>query len=332
MRAGARARDAAMSAANQSDQVGTIPVDLGRLLILSWVNRLGNEAGLALEGHGSTDETYRLGDQTGFHITAEFADQHPYLTFKSSDPEKQAMVDEIAASAVARVDAHDFGDPHWHTAHLEVPAYSMRDTINFLSGFLLALSGPRISGWRKLGREILLEFVEQPAADWKAEATTISILPIKFCAGLPVPSAPQSQTSSANVRPMPCGFVWARRARCRSSAWQRSGCACAKRLQNSRTGGQANERFLLDRLRDSDRDDGRRRCGRGDGGHRLVCGGDLAKELEPREPARYSEGRARGGTTLPASLLLISTLSVKSLWATSTYRPKAEIQGGKWLP
>jgi hypothetical protein len=192
MRAGARARDAAMSAANQSDQVGTIPVDLGRLLILSWVNRLGNEAGLALEGHGSTDETYRLGDQTGFHITAEFADQHPYLTFKSSDPEKQAMVDEIAASAVARVDAHDFGDPHWHTAHLEVPAYSMRDTINFLSGFLLALSGPRISGWRKLGREILLEFVEQPAADWKAEATTISILPIKFCAGLPVPSAPQS--------------------------------------------------------------------------------------------------------------------------------------------
>ena len=157
-----------MSAASQSGQVGPIPLDLGRLL-LSWVDRLGNEAGLVFEAHGSTDKTYRLGSDSGFHITAEFTEHRPYLTFTASDPEKQATVDEIATSALKRVDAHHLGDPHWHTAQLEVPAYSMRDTINFMSGLLLALGSPRISGWRRLGREILLEFVEQPAADWKAE-------------------------------------------------------------------------------------------------------------------------------------------------------------------
>lgn len=45
----------------------------------------------------------------------------------------------------------------------------MQDTINLLSGLLMAFTGPRISGWRRLGREVLLEFVEKPAADWKAE-------------------------------------------------------------------------------------------------------------------------------------------------------------------
>ena len=82
---------------------------------------------------------------------AAFADQRPHLRFKASDPEKQIVIfDEIAASALARVDATDLGDPHWHTAHLEVPAYSMQDTINLLSGLLMAFTGPRIragAGW-----------------------------------------------------------------------------------------------------------------------------------------------------------------------------------------
>ena len=58
--AGARARDARMSATNQSDPIG-IPLDLGRLLLLSWVDRLGSEAGLVLNGNGSTGSSYHLG-------------------------------------------------------------------------------------------------------------------------------------------------------------------------------------------------------------------------------------------------------------------------------
>lgn len=159
-----------MSAADQSNQVERIEdIDLRRLLLVSWVHRLGSDAGFALEEHGSTDKTYRMGSQSGFHITAEFAQQPPYLTFKANDPEKQATVDEIAVSAAARVEANDFGDPHWHSADLEVPAYSMRDTIDALSGFLMAFGSPRISGWRRLSGHALLEFIEHPAPDWKAE-------------------------------------------------------------------------------------------------------------------------------------------------------------------
>jgi hypothetical protein len=156
-----------MSASDRSDRV--IPLDLRRFLLLSWVHRLGSDAGLALNEQGATDKTFSLGSKGGLQITADLAGRPPYLTFKASDPRSQATVDEIATSAAARVDAEDFGEPHWHTAHLEVPAYSMRDTINFMSGFLAAFGAPRISGWLKLGREVLLEFVEKPAADWKAD-------------------------------------------------------------------------------------------------------------------------------------------------------------------
>jgi hypothetical protein len=160
-----------MNTGNQGDQAAAIGnVDLRRLLLLSWVHRLGSEAGFALEEHGSSGKIYQLGSQSAFHISAEPAEQPPYLAFKASDPEKQPTVDEITASAAARVDANDFGDPHWHSAHLEVPAYSIRDTINLMSGLLVAFSSPRISGWRRLGGHALLEFVEQPAPDWKADS------------------------------------------------------------------------------------------------------------------------------------------------------------------
>ena len=136
-----------------------------RMLLADWFANLARESGLNLTQHGTSGEAFTLGAPNVFHVTAHFIDEPPYLNFVASDPDRQGIVDAIAQKAIARVERSDFGGVIWYSTRLHEEEFKLSSS--FMGPLFQRLgSQTRILGWRRLGRNILLEFTENLPADW----------------------------------------------------------------------------------------------------------------------------------------------------------------------
>ena len=138
------------------------PIDarIYRYLLLDWVARLAREAGWELKGRSGGGGRFRLGETKGFHVEAIIVDQPPFLSFAASDAGRQTELDTFVQEAVARSDRQDFGGTVWYSTELREEEFSL-SARSMIGGLLQRLGGQtRIRGWRRLGRDILLEFSE----------------------------------------------------------------------------------------------------------------------------------------------------------------------------
>ena len=132
------------------------------MVLADWFSRLGTEAGFKFEQHGRSGNAFIIGAPTGLHVTAPYADLPPYLKFVASDPGAQAAIDDLATKAVERVARRDFGGPVWYSTQIADPGLKL--SASFMGNFLERLGNQtRLTGWRRLGRDVLLEFREAPS-------------------------------------------------------------------------------------------------------------------------------------------------------------------------
>lgn len=143
----------------------TLNLTQSRQLVADWFARLGEEAGLHFDQRGGSSQSFTIGNPNAFHVTADFTDEVPYLRFIASDEAKQTLVDKLVQRAIAHVGKGETGGIVWYTttlceAPLEFPSHSM------MSDLLLRLGNQvRITGWRRLGSRVLLEFQEEKRDD-----------------------------------------------------------------------------------------------------------------------------------------------------------------------
>jgi hypothetical protein len=129
------------------------------MLLADWVARLGTDAGYQLTQTGSSDKTFTIGAPTGLHISATYTDEAPYLKFAASDSSIQDEIDSFVKRAIERVERRDFGDIVWYSSQFHEVQQNLGSS--FMAGFLERLgSQARVLGWRRLGRDVLLEFQE----------------------------------------------------------------------------------------------------------------------------------------------------------------------------
>jgi hypothetical protein len=135
------------------------------MILADWFARLGRDAGLPLHQYGSSGNSSTFGSPNEFNVTAKFTDRHPFLEFHASEQARQALVEDLARQATVRVSNGEFGGVVWHSAPLASVGFQL--TSPFSMGPFLQLLGAqtRIDGWRRLGRDVLLEFKENPPID-----------------------------------------------------------------------------------------------------------------------------------------------------------------------
>src|SRR5262249_15398345 len=102
-----------------------LDVPTGRMLVADWFARLAREAGLPLNEHGSSEDSFSFGSPTGLNVTARFSDQPPYLKFVASDISQQELVDRLAHEAFARVANGTFGEPIWHSVSMPAVGFQL---------------------------------------------------------------------------------------------------------------------------------------------------------------------------------------------------------------
>jgi hypothetical protein len=137
-----------------------------RMLLTDWFVRLAQESNLDLSQRSSNGERFTIGDQKAFHVIAHFTKEAPFLNFVASDDSRQNLIDEISAKAAGYVEARDFGGVVWystelHEVKIEFSPFSVMGPLLQRLG-----SQTRIADWRRLGTNILLEFVEEIPEGW----------------------------------------------------------------------------------------------------------------------------------------------------------------------
>jgi len=148
--------------------MSSLQLDLrvSRMLLADWFARLAGEAGLQLDQYGSSGEVFTLGAPTGLNVTARFIEANPYLQFVSSDPARQALIDDLASKAVEHANAGDLGAINWYSGSLSAEGFQLAAPFS-MGSFIQQLGNQtRIQGWRRLGSNILIEFAEELPADW----------------------------------------------------------------------------------------------------------------------------------------------------------------------
>jgi hypothetical protein len=138
----------------------------GLMLVADWFRRLAEEAGLPLSQYGIRGEAFTFGAPNEFNVTATLSDQAPYPTFIASDPSRQELVVALAREAIARVERGNFGDVVWHSTSMVASGFEFTSP-SYMGQFVQQLGAQtRILGWRRLGRDVLIEFAEERPDDW----------------------------------------------------------------------------------------------------------------------------------------------------------------------
>ena len=137
-----------------------------RYLFQDWFLYFARREGLPLDQSGQKGTQLTFGRADSRHVIAELTDTFPFLTFSASDRDHDEIVRECAARAAARVSANDFGSTFWYSTVLEEPPFNFLTAYAGL-GSLLLRNGTqmRIVGWRRLGRDALLEFTERLSSE-----------------------------------------------------------------------------------------------------------------------------------------------------------------------
>lgn len=132
-----------------------------RMLLADWLARLAGEAGLEFSQFGTSGEAFTLGSPKDFSVRAEFIEDEPYLRFVPSEPRHDVLISKLVDEASSLVASGDFGGTVWYSTEVHETVFSMA-TPQFMGPLLQRLGNQtRISGWRRLGGEILLEFTEE---------------------------------------------------------------------------------------------------------------------------------------------------------------------------
>jgi hypothetical protein len=143
--------------------VPVLPLDDSIRLLADWVERLGSEHGYELGSRGKSGNRITIGNQDSFHIYAEIGDGDSDIQFFASDKKEQETVDRICAAAKEKVDARDFGGIVWYSTVFPEKKLAM-SPYSPMSDLLLRLGNQtRILGWRRVGSNVLVEFVEKTA-------------------------------------------------------------------------------------------------------------------------------------------------------------------------
>jgi hypothetical protein len=132
-----------------------------RFLLADWFAHLAASEGVALPPSGRSGDRLTFGAAGGREVSAHFIPHPPYLEFVAKDPADQAVVAALVAKAKAKVLAGAFGSEVWYTFELREPPFNMFSPHSVMGGLMLRLgTQQRISGWRRLGGSVLLEFTE----------------------------------------------------------------------------------------------------------------------------------------------------------------------------
>ena len=143
--------------------MATLQFDLrtSRELLVDWVMRLAKDAGLPFSQRGGGPERFTIGSPNDFNLTTNAIEHPPFLQFVASDVGRQDEIDALVAEAARRVTAGDLGQGVWYSTELvEVPwsigSFSVMGSLMHRLGMQVP-----ITGWRRLGGNVLLEFTEK---------------------------------------------------------------------------------------------------------------------------------------------------------------------------
>jgi hypothetical protein len=142
-----------------------IDISTGRMLVADWFRRLAGEDNLHFDQYGSSEEGFRLSSPSGLTVKAQFVDGPPYLKFIASDPSIQTTVDVLAERSIALVARGNLGDTVWYSTSIEASAFQLAAPFSMGPFFQQLARQTRISGWRRLGGHVLLEFTEELPPD-----------------------------------------------------------------------------------------------------------------------------------------------------------------------
>jgi hypothetical protein len=116
-----------------------------------------------------TPSQFTIGDPTALHITAKRSPDDSTWQFDISDPEQQAILQEVILRAQDQASKQELGPGVWYSTELTTVPVDI--SFGFHQHFARALGGQvRIVGHRRLGDRVLLEFSEA------TEATTGPVL------------------------------------------------------------------------------------------------------------------------------------------------------------
>jgi hypothetical protein len=159
-----------------------------RMLLADWFARIARDAQLLLNQYGSSGEAFTLGSPNEFNVTAKFCEEPPYLRFVASEASRQQLVDDLSRQAVARVEAGEFGDIVWYSASVSAAGFQLGPPFSMGPLFQQLGSQARIVGWRRLGRDVLVEFTEELPDDWnEANALFAPKSAVRIHVAIPAP-------------------------------------------------------------------------------------------------------------------------------------------------
>ena len=132
------------------------------MLLVDWFEHLARESGLTFTQRGGGPNTFTSSSPAdAFHVRATVTEHRPFLDFVASDPSRQDAVDAIAAKAVDRVERRDLGGIVWYSAELRDVEFKL-SPMSMVGSVLRRLDRQsRITGWGRLGANVLLEFIEE---------------------------------------------------------------------------------------------------------------------------------------------------------------------------
>ena len=130
------------------------------MLLVDWFAHIGTNLGMDFTHSGGDEQAFNLGPSNGFQVMAYSSDSPPYLDFVANDSTQQGIVNTIVFEAVKRVEGLDFGSGVWYSTSLPEAEYTLEPHSPMVSLMGRVNSQVRITGWRRLDTQILLEFTE----------------------------------------------------------------------------------------------------------------------------------------------------------------------------
>jgi hypothetical protein len=127
-----------------------------RKLHVDWFERYARDHGIEFEPSHPTDpSTLRASD---LEVRIKQVSQPPFVEFTSSDPDRADLVQSLSRRALDRVQKGDLGGFVWHSTQFAENDLRLEWRNPFGVIFQRLSNQASITGWRRLGEDILLKF------------------------------------------------------------------------------------------------------------------------------------------------------------------------------
>lgn len=135
-----------------------------RLLHTDWFERIAADEGIHFE-HSHPGEPLILRTSDGLEVAVEEISDAPFVRFRSCDPRREDLVGSLARKAIDRIAAGDHGEIVWHHIPLFETDFRFQWRNPFGVLFQRLATQRVVSGWYRLGEEVLLEFSQDHSPD-----------------------------------------------------------------------------------------------------------------------------------------------------------------------